>query len=130
MHRFISAVLIFWAAGAAAVLAADRPFALQNERLFFVNFKRGDVTGAYNPSGYSSADVEKVLDWVCGRGRLVGVAESPLENGLRYVEATCRFSDITGFGRAKVQKRFEGKRIDIRYRGTTNHGRIFRKRTF
>lgn len=126
-RRLLSIALVMWAGSG---FASNQPFALQNERLFFLDFKRGEISGKYNPAGYSFEEVEKVLEWICSRGRLGEISELRLENGLKAVEVDCRLSDITGYGRAEIRKRHQGQRFDIRYRGTTNHGRIFRKRTF
>ncbi|MEM6578818.1 MAG: hypothetical protein AAF678_10025 [Pseudomonadota bacterium] len=118
--------------GTAATVAcsSDVPFALQNERLFFFDFNRGEISGQYNPAGFSSDEVQRVAEWLCDRGRLGDITETELENGLTDVAVPCRTSNITGQGRAEIRRRASGDLFDVVYRGTTQHGRILRKRTF
>lgn len=105
------------------------PLALQDERTFFLNFSSGDITGQYNPAGFSSDEVEKVTDWMCGRGRLDDFTTTPQETGLAGVNARCLLTEITGFGRTEVRRRGD-KAIDATYRGTTQNGKILRKERF
>ncbi|MEL6435022.1 MAG: hypothetical protein AAFQ28_14615 [Pseudomonadota bacterium] len=121
---------LVFAATATGTCAFSTPLALQNEGIFFLNFNRGEITGFYNPAGYTSQEVKEVVDWMCSRGRVSDVTENNSQNGLVEIAATCRLSDISGSGRAEIRGRGTRTRFKVEYRGFTNNGRIFRKRRF
>lgn len=126
-HRFLLVALSFFVLNSCT---SDVPFALQNERLFFLDYNRGEIAGEYNPSGFSSDEVDRVVEWFCDRGRLGDTTRKRLDNGLTEVTVECGLNDLTERGRVEIRKRSTGDTFDVTYRGTTQSGRILRKRTF
>ncbi len=89
----VSALLVAACGGSGADISRSNP------GFFSVRSKDGQMTGQYNPAGYSADDVRKLLAGNCGSGKLGSYGEQA-GDGLVSFTATCT-------GQAAPQGSFE-----------------------
>lgn len=57
---------------------------------FVVDMKAGRLTGTYDPSGFTSKEIQDIVGADCPGGKLASYGETPLKNGKVKFTATCK----------------------------------------
>ena len=85
--RVIAAFAV--AAATLGACASSTDLARSNPNYFSADISAGRLTGQYNPSGFSTAEVRDLLAANCTGGQLSGYGETPVD-GLVAFTATCK----------------------------------------
>lgn len=57
---------------------------------FVVDMNDGRMTGTYDPSGFTSKDIQHIVGADCPGGKLGSYGETPLKSGKVSFSATCK----------------------------------------
>lgn len=103
------------------------PLTSSSPNVFYANLGPTDLTGEYNPAGFSSADVQAGLAQICGNRKITNYSEQPAGgmvafSGHCYGGTTVRMGTIT-FTR-------DGNRLRIVVPGYVERDRMRESRTW
>ncbi len=95
-----------------------------NPDFFTARSSGGTLTGVYNPAGFSSGEVQELLQGGCAKGRLASYAEAP-GSGATSFTAVCDGDATFGNGHMEFERRAEGGTL-VEQMGSGADGRLQR----
>ena len=86
----------------AALAACGNP-AVDNPGFMSLRVNDGQISGSYNPAGFTSAEVQRSASDNCVGGNVASYTETQESNGLIGFVATCTSGTVLGGGVVEVQ---------------------------
>lgn len=97
---------------ACSLDTSPAPFTSANPNVFYARLAQDDLSGVYDPAGYTSADVQKGLAQVCGSRRITGYREEPAGDMVAFF-GHCWGGTHVGSGRVTFWRMGNRLRIEV-----------------